>query len=238
MVAVWSAQLKLRFGAMFGRAAMQKMVQEKLSVVCRHEHGEGVAEEAMSRPAKKLRSRKVDLLDSADAIEAHVTNGRELVKIDISLDGRFNFSFGRLKNRRRRGFVRRAVLAVGPIRAVRGEFLQRAGRSLHFFHGCPNYFARRAASRCLDFAASLRAPPFICVTRSASRPSTLCSHVVSLNNLFLAWQLCHQPNRCAGKLIGWIRWFLEDFGIWPLRPELSRELAQIPKPDLMARRRS
>lgn len=53
----------------------------------------------------------------------------------------------------------------------------------------------------------------------------------SLNNLFLAWQLCHQPNRCAGKLIGWIGWFFEDFSVWPLRPELSRELAQIPTPD-------
>jgi len=135
----------------------------------------------MSRPAKKLRSRKVDLLDSADAIEAHVTNGRELVKIDISLDGRFNFSFGRLKNRRRRGFVRRAVLAVGPIRAVRGEFLQRAGRSFTF-SWLPQLLRAPSGQPMPRFCGLASGAAFYLRNAfcfAAFEP--LCSHVVSLN---------------------------------------------------------
>ena len=65
-----------------------------------------------------MRPCQIDVFNSTNAVEADISDRREVEKIDIALDGRFQFCLGVLKWRHGGRVIARAVFADSPVRAI------------------------------------------------------------------------------------------------------------------------
>src|SRR4030095_9001247 len=67
------------------------MVQKASAVFFRDVERKRTADQRTARAPKKVSRGEVDLLDSTDAVKTDISDRRELEKIDITLNGRFQF---------------------------------------------------------------------------------------------------------------------------------------------------
>src|SRR6185312_14310917 len=111
------------------------MIQEDFAVFFLHVERKRTADQRTARATEKLSRGEVDLLDSTDAVKTDVRDRRELEKIDITLNGRFQFCLGMPEDWRARRQLR------FPYLPIRRKFPGRTRRGLLAFHVHTNQFA-------------------------------------------------------------------------------------------------
>src|SRR5215469_3366856 len=85
------------------------MVQKETPVFFRHVKRKWLADQSSAGPSEKFRGREVDFFDSAYAVETDITDRRELEKIHIPLNSRFQCRLGMFENRSARGSLDRTI---------------------------------------------------------------------------------------------------------------------------------
>src|SRR4029077_3022813 len=111
------------------------MIQKEHGVIFRHVKRKWLADQSSARATEEFDRCEVDLFDSTVSVETDISDWRELEKIDIALNGRFQFRFGMLEDWRARRLLGRAIFPCLPITR---KFPGRTRRCFHFFHVSPN----------------------------------------------------------------------------------------------------
>src|SRR4029077_7436975 len=111
------------------------MVQKDSAAFFRHVECKRTADQGTARATEKVSRGEVDLLDSTDAVKTDIGDRRELEKIDITLNGRFQFCLGMPEDWRARRPLPRASL---PYLSICRKFPGHTWRRLHFFRIRPN----------------------------------------------------------------------------------------------------
>src|SRR5512132_2214377 len=91
------------------------MIQKASPVSFRHVKRKWLADKPSARATEKLRRRKVDLFDSTDTVETDISNWRQVEKIDVASNGRFQFCLGMLEDWRVCRWLQGAVFSDRPI---------------------------------------------------------------------------------------------------------------------------
>src|SRR4030095_9669328 len=127
------------------------MVQKDSAVFFRDVERKRMADQRTARAPEKVSRGEVDLLDATDAVKTNIPDRRELEKIDITLNGRFQFCLWMPEAWRARRLLPRASFPYLPISR---QFPGRTRRGLLAFHAHTNQFARSGASRCQNFTVA------------------------------------------------------------------------------------
>src|SRR5260370_3766680 len=107
------------------------MIQKEQPIFFRHAKRKWLTDQSSARATEKLGRGEVNLFDSTHAIETDIRDWRELEKIDIALNCRFQFRLGMLEDWPAR---RPHRCAIFPRRPIRRKFSGRTRGSLHVFH--------------------------------------------------------------------------------------------------------
>ena len=134
-LAVSFLQVHFRLDAAIRRAAAKQMIQKKRAVFFRHVKRKWPADQQIARATEKLSRREIDLLNSTDTVESDISDRREVEKIEVALNGPFQFRLGMLEDWRARRSLRRAIF---PCRPITRKFPGRPRHRLHFFHVHPS----------------------------------------------------------------------------------------------------
>src|SRR5947209_18518815 len=114
------------------------MSKKELCVFADDTKREGFAQQQMAGAAEKFGGGEIAFLDATDSVETDISERREIEKIDISLNGRFQLRLRMFEDRRNRRMNQHSVFAYRPVRAVGRKSPRCAGSSLRFFHVRPN----------------------------------------------------------------------------------------------------
>src|SRR5260370_1709939 len=128
-------QVHFRLDAAVRRAAAKQMIQKERAVFFRHTKCKWLTDQAIARATEKLRCGEVDLFNATDTVETDISDRREVEKIDIALNGRFQFRLGMPKDWRARRLLGRAILTY---LSITRKFPGRTRRCFNFFHVRPN----------------------------------------------------------------------------------------------------